>query len=87
MKIRREATEVRIPMKCPSCNSDEMNYVEIYDSSTTRIVRSADKKTLYFVESAGGDLLTSRYNCDGCHRAFVEDEDGNIKVLEKDDYK
>jgi acyl-CoA thioesterase FadM len=74
--------------KCPACNSDDINYVEIYNNAMTRIVRSGDKKQLYFVESSGGDLLTSRYVCDYCKRAFVEDEiDGTVKVLEKDSKK
>ena len=69
--------------KCPACNSDDLNYIEIYDNVTTRIVRSADKKTLYFVESSGGDILTTRYHCDSCKRTFIEQEDGTVKVWEK----
>lgn len=70
---------------CPACHAtaDRINYIEIYNNAMTRIVRSADKKTLHFVESSGGDLVTTRYYCDKCLRSFVEQEDGSVKVLEK----
>jgi transposase-like protein len=75
-----------IVKKCPACNSKDINYIEIYNNSIIRIVRSGDKKELYFVESSQGDLLSSRYHCDSCKRSFVEQDDDTVKVIERDGY-